>query len=379
MADTDIRAGVAGESPLDGFFRSADGKEPEMYGFAFDRAADYLRGVLRKMSDHVGWKGATRPYDFDGFSGYYPEVTMERADICQGDEVVCSFYPTPEGRLGFTAYGDEFARYGKDVNPWYPLSDIMDGRLCLEPSNLEKAVRETHHGREVVYGLRYGEVSAYSVRNDDQALRTALVNRDPNIRLVDADRLNDILDRWFDYDCRPGFEEAVRPELVRLAWDGAKLLDEKQVSLDQERDIREGWTDDWDLIGALREEGAKIRRELQEAAGIPGDRLFKFSDALYPSLGIRDDALFLSADCGSVSDFVTVSKGRVALYCDYDPDKPLPEPKRTFSCLNEALDKVRRTVLGPRNVERAAVDYQKYLKAQARVKAQEVKPRGPKV
>lgn len=374
MAENETRPGDAGVMYgaeqsgrlLDEIFRSRDGKEPEAYGFAFDVAVKYMENVLWKMSEAVGWKGKARPYNFDGFSGYYPEVRPDRADVCQGDEVVCSFFPRPDGRLGFEAYGDAFPQYGPDVNPWYPLSDIMDGKLCLEEENVRKAVRETHGGQEIVYGFRFGEGCAYSVESDDRELRTALVNRDPNIRMVDADVFGEAVEKWVDADNRPGFEDPVRPEIVRLAWDGATLRDERQVCLDQERDIRDGWANDWDLIGVLREEGRKMRRELQEAAGIPGDRLFKFKDALYPNLGLRNDALFLSTDCGSQADFITVAKGRVGLYRDYDPSRPLPEPSFVFSSLGEAMERVRKVVVGERNVERAAMDYQKYLQSKAK-------------
>ena len=362
-------APVREDSPLEGLLRS--GGEPSaedrigVYGFAYDSAVGYIENVLKKMSDYVGWKGTARPYNFDGFSGYYPEIKEGSLDICHGDDIVATFYPKEDGSLGFTPYGEEFTSlYGPDVNPWYPLTDIMDGRLCLEPENLAAAKRETHEGREIVYGLRFGEECAYCADSADKALCHALVNRDPNIRLVSLKRFDDALDSWFRNDMKPGFEGAVRPEYVMLAWDGQKLFEEKDLALFQDRDVRQGWMDDWTLIGTLREEGLAIRRELQKAVGIPGDRLFKFNEAVYPNLGIRGDALFISTSYGSMTDFMTVAKGRVGFYCDYDPKKPLPKPVKVFSSCKEALDKVRKVVLGSWNVEMAAKEYQAYLLSQ---------------
>ena len=365
---------LLGQQPIDDLL----GVKGDVYGFAYDRAADYLDGVLRKLSEAVGWKGQYRPYDFDGFSGYYIERNDEGTDVCRGNEVVCSFFPNADGSLGFKAFGDEFRQYGEDVNPWYPLSDILDGRLCLEPANIERARAETHQGREVVYGLRFGEGCAYCVVNDDLPLRKELVKRDVNIRLVDANHFDDALERWVAADQKPGFEDAVRPELVRLVWDGAKLMDEREVALDQERDVQKGWTDDWELIDYVREKGSDIRRELQEAVGINDDRLFKFSTALYPNLGLRNDALFLSTDCGSAADFITVVRGKVALYRDYDVNKSLPEPAAVFKSVDDALSRVRKVILGPSNVQRAAEDYQKYL-GEKLGQSREMKPSGPKL
>ena len=50
---------------------------------------------------------------------------------------------------------------------------------------------------------------------------------------------------------------------------------------------------------------------------LPEGRHFRFGKALYPALGIRDDALFLTSRYGAaLGDFVTCSKGGVCLYGD---------------------------------------------------------------
>lgn len=347
------------------------GEQPQegVYGLAFDKAAEYLRDVLAKMSKHVGWKDPSRLYDFDGFSGFYPEIHDDHADICQGDYIVATFSALPDGRLGFESFGEALSQYPDDVNPWYPLADIMDGKLCLAPDNLEKAVQETHHGQEVIYGLRYGEDTAIACRLDDAKLRSALTEVEPSLRFVSMEKFEQALKRWIDIDAVPGFESEIRPELVRYAWDGQTLRSEKEVNIDQSRDISV-WGNDWDLINAMRREGEEIRAALEKEAGIDKGSHFKFETALYPSLSLRDDALFLTSGCGKTyGDFITVANHDVCMYREYDPDKALSEPVKRFESAREAMDTVRRVVLGEKNIAMAVKDYQSYLLSQANKKS----------
>lgn len=382
MADVQENMGRDARRPIDDFL-GTDGPGG-VYGLAFDKAAGYLKGVLRRMSEEVGWKDPSRTMDFGGFSGYYPDFPkdVKRADVCRGDEIVASFFPRPDGRLGLETYGAEFSRYPDDVNPWYPLADIMDGWLCLDQSNLDRAAAEMHHGNEVVYGIRVGEDCAFACRSDDERLRAALAEAEPNIRFVTPEAYDSAMRRWLEKDAVPGFEGTVRPQVVRYAWDGDRLRSEKEYALDQPRQVRKDWGDDWEFIGRLREEGEKIRGELEEAAGVkgPDGRRFRFSDAIYPSLFVRDDALFVTTKCGAVaSDYITVAQGRVGYYRGYDPDSPLPKPEKVFGSCKEAVDRLREVVLGERNVQKAAMDYQKYLQARAESRRQdgpEVKPSG---
>lgn len=342
---------ILGELPKEG-----------VYGLAYDKAAEYLREVLKKMSARVGWKDPSRPFDFDGFSGFYPEIHEDHADICRGEYIVATFNALPDGRLGFESFGEAFSQYPDDINPWYPLADIMDGKFCLEQINLEKAVQETHHGQEIVYGLRFGEDTAIACSLDDTKLRSALVEREPSIRMVSPEKFVEAVGRWLDRDSVPGFESDLRPEIVRYAWDGQTLRSEKEVNINQSRQLNDSWGNDWDLIAELRRQGDEIRTELEKEVGITDGKHFKFENALYPSLSMRDDALFLSSSCGrSMGDFITVTNGNVSLYREYDPDKALSEPVKRFSSVREALDTVRDVVLGEKNISLAAKDYQSYL------------------
>ena len=335
-----------------------------VYNVSFDRARKHLADVLRRMSGHIGWKSRTCDYDIDGFSGYYPEVGEGRVDICRGDRILATFMPAADGGLEFEQYGEGLG-YPDNVSPWLPVIDIENGRFCLDPDNLELARRETHGGHEVIYGLTMDGACAFGIDPDreDDNLRRRLVEKVPDIRLVPYVRLNEAFGAWLRKDAVPGFETGPRPQMLLLTYDGDQVRTERELSVFKQRDTG-GLVSDWDLIDALRAEGDLIRYELESAVGI--DRMehpghFKFKHALYPSLSFRDDALFLTTRCGaSLGDFITVAKGKVALYRNYDPEKELSVPVKEFAGVNQALDAVRGAVLSRENIEVAKVDYYGY-------------------
>ena len=83
-----------------------------------------VREILRKMSSAVGWKGTRVPFDFTGFSGYWPDITPDGVDICHGQEVIGTFFPKEDGALGFEANGEELA-WTRDFSPWEVLEDFQ--------------------------------------------------------------------------------------------------------------------------------------------------------------------------------------------------------------------------------------------------------------
>lgn len=369
MENNDINSG---QGPMNQLFDLSKTSEEMIYGLGFDKASQYLRDVLRKMSDYVGWKDRTRSYDFYGFSGFYPVLNDQSASIYSGEKLLASFTPLPGGRLGFEAFGKPFTDYPKDVNPWYPLGDIMNGRFCLEKQNLDMALEETHHGQEVIYGLRYGEDTAVCCRPDDAKLRSAVVAAEPSIIIVDADKFGGALVRWMEKDAVPGFESEVRPEMIRYVWDGDSLRSEKELADDLYHDIGD-LSGRWEALEALRSEGDKIRLELEKKVGIEDGVRFRFKHALYPSLGIRDDALFLSSNCGKgMGDFLTVGKEGVGMYRGYSPfGEGLSKPVRVFDSLFDALSTLRKTVLGEKNITLAKKDYQAYKQSQEQSQSKE--------
>ena len=340
--------------------------EPEVYGIAYDRARTFMEDVLVKMGREVGWKGEA-PFDFTGFDGYYPELTDNGIDICRGTDTLATFYPEPDGSLGFDQYGEGLG-YEPDVNAWYPLTDIMNGKFCLERENVDLARRQLHGGHILIYGLEFGDAVAFGVDPGDRLLRTKLAETGANVRFVRPADVRAAVDRWIDTQSRPGFEQEERPRLVFYTYDGLDVRSEKDLAVGADRVPRGEYGSDWELIEVIRDEGERIRRDLESAAGIPETSTrFKFSTAVFPYAGIRDDALFLSSDCGrSMGDFITVAQGRVALYREYDPQGKLSKPVRVFPSAKAAMSLVRNAVLSRENVELARGDYLAYLQSQSR-------------
>ena len=84
--------------PIDRFL--GPDAEKEVYGYAYDLCVRSFREILRKMSSALGWKGTDTPFDFTGFSGYWPDIPDEGVDICHGEDVIGTFFPKEDGSLG---------------------------------------------------------------------------------------------------------------------------------------------------------------------------------------------------------------------------------------------------------------------------------------
>ena len=315
------------------------GADREVYGAAYDRCVRDVREILRKMSSAVGWKGTRVPFDFTGFSGYWPDITPDGVDICHGSEVIGTFYPKEDGALGFKAFGEELA-WTREFSPW-------EG--CI------------------VYGLSYGDAVAYVAPEGDDLLRRLLAATGSNVRFTSPDVLSDALDRYIRANAVPGFESERIPQVVRYIYDGLTLSSEKEVSVGVDRNCGRGYPSDWTAIDMLRHEGEKMRREFEREAGVPEGRHFRFGEAVYPTLGIRDDALFLTSRYGSaLGDFVTCSKGGVCLYRDYDPDRGLSAPTVRFKGIDDAIASLRKVVFSERNLGVAKKEYLSFSRRQAK-------------
>lgn len=333
----------------------------ESYGMAFDRARQYLKEVEHKMGEAIGWKHPSLPFDFYGFSGYSLEIGTDRVDVVHGtgkDNVIASFYSKPDGSLGFVPYGEEFVKYGEDVNPWYPLADIMNGNLCLTQENISQARKEFHNGNMVIFGIRYGEAVAFGVMPEDDALRSLLAERDINVRFTSPKDLENAFQRWFDKAAKAGVEPAINPEIVLYYYDGRNLRSEREISMVSNREMRQGWEKDWAMIDALRKGGEEIRSELERAAGLPEGLHFKFSDVIVPSTILRSDALFLTNRFGLPgADFLTVVNGSVALFRGYVPGESYSVKKVSFDSVEDALKAVRKVCMKDENISKARNEY----------------------
>ena len=354
----------SGGQPIDELLGPGSGAE--VYNLSYDRCVHIMKEVLRKMSSALGWKGLHTPFDFSGFSGYWPDITPEGVDICHGEEVIGTFFPKEDGALGFESYSDELA-WSEGMTPWEILEDFRSGFLFGSLENIRQARSEFHEGRRIVYGLKVGDSVAYVAPDGDDLLRMLLAETGNNVRFTSGERLCEALERYIRSNAVPGFESGVAPQLVRYFYDGLSLRSEKEVSVGVDRECGHDYRSDWTAIGMLRDEGEKIRSELERRAGVPEGRHFRFGKALYPALGIRDDALFLTSRYGAaLGDFVTCSKGGVCLYGDYDPDKGLSAPKVRYKSVDDAIKGIREVVFSERNLRLARREYQAFSQSHSR-------------
>ena len=108
------------------------------YHSAFGLCVTYTRDILWKMYHALGWKGTSVPFDFTGFSGYWPEITPERVKIHHGEEIIGTFFPREGGSLGFESYGEELA-WSKGFGSWDVMDDFRRGYLFGTLENIQLA------------------------------------------------------------------------------------------------------------------------------------------------------------------------------------------------------------------------------------------------
>ncbi len=361
-------------NPIDNLF--AEKGDVTKYNKAFDKATESLEMILKQMGTKIGWKGGDNTYDFEEFSGFYPVLYQDCAEIRHGDKTVMEFFADENGSLGFRATDPDFEKvYPKGTNPWYPLADIMNGNYCLETNNLDLAREECHNGNAIIYGMKYGNACAFAVDGYDQNLRTKLTEKESNIRFTSLESLTDALENWANKNAKPGYETRIKPELVIYAYDGQEVRSEYDLKMNINPVRQNSWDKDWEDIDRLRSAGKEIRHELEKAAGVPNDFHFKFGKAVAPSTLFRKDALFLTNSFGlpvsadGTSPFITVINGKAALYKEgtenpeFFPDKNML-PSKVYGNLDEAINDVRKICLSEKNISVAKIEYQSYLLSQ---------------
>ena len=113
------------------------------FGTAFGLCVRYFRDIIQKMYHALGLKGTSVPFDFTGFSGYWPEITPERVNIRHGDEIIGAFLPKGDDRLGFESYGEEL-EWSKGFGSWDVMDDFRRGYLLGTKENILNARIELH-------------------------------------------------------------------------------------------------------------------------------------------------------------------------------------------------------------------------------------------
>lgn len=342
-----------------------DGKGTR-YGLPFDLARGYLYNVEQRLSAAIGWKSDRTPYDFSGFSGFRLGYDAEKGDYTLYDrnEPVCRFFGREDGSLGFESFSKLFDSYGPDPNPWYPLSDLMDGKYVLSEGNVRLAKEECHDGNILIYGLRYGGATAFAWDGDDLNACRQLADRELNVRFVSLEDMRLALSKY----CKKvlstyGFEPAAGPEVIMYAYDGQTVRSEQELARDYNYTVDgvslvERNKFDWETMDMLRAEMDKTRSELEKAAGIDGDsRHFRFRDVWYPQSPIRKDT-FLLCPGGRLSDIAMTCVNGSMVFFDQSEGMVLKDMESMSP--KEYVDYVRGKVLSEENVSLAQKEYKEF-------------------
>lgn len=326
---------------------------------------NYLRSELESR---VGWKSDRRHYDFGGTDGFYVNIGLNNCTVMHDAEPALRFYAKPDGGVGMDVLSEVFAPY-RDLSPLAAISDLRDGNYVLDKANIDLMRQQTHNCSELIYGLRYGETTAFCIPTDesgqdDLTLMRELTARENNIRVVEMNVFSEAVENWLDQSVRPGFESAQTPKLISYIFDGKNLFSERDIDLSMRRVLTPEKSSDWRLIDELLVEGQKVREELQMECGIGSSRGFRFDEAFYPSPLMREDALFICSKHGAEQEgFLTAAKGKICLFESmsgfldgYD------KPKRVFGSVQDAMNYLRSVVLSKQNVMVARGEYAQFVK-----------------
>lgn len=344
------------------------GKSQRMsYGYA--AVLEMMSGLRDSLERQLGWKSRSRHYDFTGVSGFYPVIAKDSCTIMNDGEPALTFYPKADGSVGMDVISEVFAPY-RDLGALAVATDVCSGKYVLDAANLELLADETHHCREVIYGLRYGESAAFCIPVDnagheDVALMRELSSREPNLRIISGEMFSDTLEKWLEQAIRPGFEPAQMPVLMNYIFNGEKLFSEREVDLTTQRVVSPSESSDWRLVDELMAKGDALRHEFQRECGVNSGRLFRFGEAKYPSAFLRNDVLFLCSKYGAEQDwFLTATKGKIGLFKSVDKFLEGEEkPSKTFRSVDEAMTFVRSVVMSRENLMKGRGEYARYNKS----------------
>jgi hypothetical protein len=206
---------------------------------------------------------------------------------------------------------------------------------------------------------------------EDANLRARLADLEVNIRFALADDVDRAFDSWYGRTiARGGYEPLFSPEAVLYFYDGRDVLRERDLCEEIDGLSLDRWEEDWRMLDELRREGNNVRSELEREAGVAGRRHFRFTEAVYPFTGFRDDVLFFATAGGRLSgDFMTVSAGRVGLYRTVGEGRSAL--RVTYPDVAAAVRAVRGVCLDRRNIGLARGDYRRYLESRDKASRRE--------
>lgn len=335
----------------------------EMSNNQYGAWQDMSAHVMQELSQRTGWKGTSRPLDFTYFSGYRFEDDGESVAFRHDGELLCSFSPTGDGGFDCNIESPELEGLSlMDLTNYIKIS-------CLSDDNVALARDEMHGGYEVIYGMEFNGVVAFGVDEQDMNLRRKLTGLYDNVRFTTIASLGEALDTYIDRIAKPGAEKPM-PQIRIYFYNGEEVQNERTLDVFGKRpfDMIEA---DRRLISEVRDRAMKVRDQFEKTLGIPEGMRFQFERALVPSLSYRDDALFLTTDCGKDTfTFIQASGGELTLNRKYNPEMPGSSKVRTFSSINEAVNYVRDIISHPLNAEQAAKEWKHFSEEQSQKTAE---------
>lgn len=339
------------------------GFDAERSNSEFDIWRNLAASINDAMSAGAGWKNPGRPLDFRGFTGFHIDDEGDRIEFCLDEDILCVFRPTADGCAGWEIFSPElFLPEGVDDPRAADLMKIINDS-CLSDENVGLARRETHGGHEVIFGLEFGGVTAFGVDGGDMEVRRKLTSLCDNVRFTSSESLREAMERYMESVAKPGPEPAM-PQLRLFYYDGANVFDETTLDVHGKRPL-EVIEADRRLIGTVRDLAMAARGSFEQSLGIPADTRFQFRDAYVPSLGFRDDLLFLSRDYGrDTYTFISAAGGSLSLFRGDGETEGESRRIRTFGNIDEAMGYVSDVINHPLNRDQARREWEKYRKSQ---------------
>lgn len=315
----------------------------------FNTEFDFCRRLaamtMTDMSLECGWRGKTRDLDFSDFSGYYMEyddnsVTLWYNGVCEGEVI-----RTEDG----IKYDGEY-----DI--------IKYANLCRSEENMALAKKEMKQGNEIIYGISYGGNTIVGLNHEETSVMAQICELENKVRFTDPKKIPEAFKDFTENKMSYG-PEPVMPQVVLFFYDGNTVRSENTFDPISGRTLEQIQIDQT-IFDAFCKEAYKARDKFDELIGIqPEDRPFMYETILFPTNSLRKDVLNLSSKHGTASMyFFAVRNGRLAVYDDFQFNRPLGKPKRTFKSIEDAVKDIEDYLARPKVISCAKKEYEAYVK-----------------
>lgn len=315
----------------------------------FNTEFDFCRRLaamtMTDMSLECGWRGKTRDLDFSDFSGYYMEyddnsVTLWYNGVCEGEVI-----RTEDG----IKYDGEY-----DI--------IKYANLCRSEENMALAKKEMNQGNEIIYGISYRGNTVVGLNPEQSDEMAQICELESKVRFSAPNKIPEAFDDFTNKKLSYG-PEPVSPQIVLFYYDGKTVRSENTFDPISSRTLEQIQMDQT-IFDAFRKEVYQVRNKFDELVGVrPDDRPFMYKDILFPTNFLRKDLLNLSYEHGTVTKyFFAVRNSRIAVYEDFQFNRHLGKPIRTFKSIEDAVKDIEDYLARPQVISCAKKEYEAYVK-----------------